>query len=54
MIEITSILATILQNARLAQASDHPFFPVARISLHPKGGHASEGMGGMPLRVWVE
>jgi cytochrome P450 len=46
MIEITSILATILQNARLALANDHPPFPVARITLHPRGG--------MPLRIWVE
>jgi cytochrome P450 len=46
MIEITSILATILQNARLAPANDRPPFPVARITLQPKGG--------MPLRVWVE
>jgi cytochrome P450 len=46
MIEITSILATILQNARLARTNDHRPYPVARITLHPKGG--------MPLRIWVE
>jgi cytochrome P450 len=46
MIEITSILATILQNARLAPVDDQHPFPVARISLHPRGG--------MPLRIWVE
>jgi cytochrome P450 len=46
MIEITTILATILQKARLAPADDHAPLPVARITLHPKGG--------MPLRIWVE
>src|SRR5262249_1976109 len=46
MIEITSILATILQKARLALVNDHAPVPVARITLQPKGG--------MPLRIWVD
>jgi len=46
MIEITSILATILQNVRPAPVEDQHPFPVARISLHPKGG--------MPLRIWLK
>jgi cytochrome P450 len=46
MIEITSILATILQKARLAPVNDHAPVPVARITLQPKGG--------MPLRTWVD
>lgn len=45
MIEITAIVATILQNAHLAPVEGRQPFPVARISLHPQGG--------MPLRVWV-
>jgi len=45
MLEITAIVATILQAARLAPVDDQHPFPVARVSLHSKGG--------MPLRVWV-
>ncbi len=47
MIEITAILATILQSAaRLAPEEGLQPYPLARISLHPRGG--------MPLRLWLE
>src|SRR5262245_31742419 len=45
MIEATTILASILQTARFQVLTDcHPL-PIARVSLHPKGG--------MPMRVWA-
>jgi cytochrome P450 len=46
MIEITAILATLLQSARLAPVEGLQPYPLARISLHPRGG--------MPLRIWPE
>lgn len=46
VIELTAILATILQAARFATADNHVPLPIARVSLHPKGG--------MPLQVWVD
>jgi cytochrome P450 len=46
MIEITAILATILRAARFEAVANHHPVPVARVSLHPKGG--------MPLRIWVD
>jgi cytochrome P450 len=46
MIEATAMLATILQAARFETVADHVPIPIARVTLHPKGG--------MPLKVWVE
>jgi cytochrome P450 len=46
MIEATAMLATILQAARFETVDDHVPIPIARVTLHPKGG--------MPLNVWVE
>jgi cytochrome P450 len=45
MIEATAMLATMLQAARFENAYDHDPTPIARVTLHPKGG--------MPLRVYV-
>ena len=46
MIEATAMLATILQAARFETVDDYVPIPIARVTLHPKGG--------MPLKVWVE
>ena len=46
MIEATAMLATMLQAARFETADDRAPVPIARVTLHPKGG--------MPLKVWVE
>jgi cytochrome P450 len=46
MIEATAMLATILQAVRFQTVDDHVPIPIARVTLHPKGG--------MPLKVWVE
>jgi cytochrome P450 len=46
MIEATAMLATLLQAARFETVDDHVPVPIARVTLHPKGG--------MPLKVWVE
>jgi cytochrome P450 len=43
MLEGTAILATFLQHARFAAVEGHEPYPVARITLLPRGG--------MPLRV---
>jgi cytochrome P450 len=45
MIEATAVLATLLQRVRFERAGDGEPFPVARVTLVPKGG--------VPLRVWV-
>jgi cytochrome P450 len=45
MIEATTILATLLQAARFQALADRHPLPIARVSLHPKGG--------MPMRVWA-
>jgi len=45
MVEATAILATLLQTARFQALTDRHPLPIARVSLHPKGG--------MPLRVWA-
>ena len=46
MIEATAILATMLQSARFETPHNHEPVPIARVTLHPKGG--------MPMKVWVE
>ncbi len=46
MIEATAMLATMLQTVRFEPVEDHDPVPIARVTLHPKGG--------MPLKVWVE
>jgi cytochrome P450 len=45
MIEATAMLATLLQHARFAPVEGHEPFPVARVTLVPRGG--------MPLQVRV-
>jgi cytochrome P450 len=46
IIEATAMLATMLQAARFSLVDDHEPMPIARVTLHPKGG--------MPLNVWVD
>jgi cytochrome P450 len=46
MMEATAMLATMLQAARFEPVANHEPTPIARVTLHPKGG--------MPLKVWVE
>ena len=45
MIEATAVLATLLQRVRFERAGSEEPFPVARVTLVPKGG--------VPLKVWV-
>jgi cytochrome P450 len=46
MIEATAMLATLLQSVAFEPVAGHEPTPIARVTLHPKGG--------MPLKVWVE
>ena len=46
MLEATAMLATLLQRARFATVPGHEPYPVARVTLVPRGG--------MPLRVTVK
>jgi cytochrome P450 len=45
LIEATAMLAALLQHARFAPVEGHEPWPVARVTLIPKGG--------MPLKVWT-
>jgi cytochrome P450 len=45
LMEATAMLATLLQHARFAPVAGHEPFPIARVTLVPRGG--------MPLKVWV-
>jgi cytochrome P450 len=46
MVEATAMLATMLQAVRFETLGGYEPLPLARVTLHPKGG--------MPLKVWVE
>jgi cytochrome P450 len=40
------MLATLLQSVAFEPVAGHEPTPIARVTLHPKGG--------MPLKVWVD
>ncbi len=51
MIEATAMLATLLQSASFEPVAGHEPTPIARVTLHPKGRHAAQGVGRLSASV---